>query len=674
MEKVMKKGLAALAVLCLVSCTTGPLPAGNADNTQVIMLKASEGTDQKVYIADVGHGQKGASFSIEIQLPVSNSGFKTAAGSNGKAAKTAADIQNYIIYLVKNSDTNSYPLNGDPLGSADLVPNSTFTITNSGAATRTVTFTNVPDSNGNGYYVAVRARDVVGNDLIKPNNGSTTLSWTGTTATANGQVAVSTGKGVVVTPSLAVTNNTNTLSVVPNLADAIGATLQADVFPVNGSGAAIPALKGESILGEFRANTYTFNNQINPSVAMYSSGNFVIAWEGAGPSDGNGIYAQRYNSDGFPQIPSGCSSPNCDPVTGEFKVNTYTTNAQINPSVAMDGNGNFVITWQSNQDGGSGTNGGNGIYAQRYNASGIAQSGEFKVNSTIAGSQTSSSIGMSAPGGFVITWQSDQDGGSGTNGGNGIYAQRYDPFGTAVGGEFLVNTFINGSQTSPSIGIDKGSGNFVITWQSDAQDGSVYGIYAQRYNSTAVQQIPPFCSLPNCDPVTGEFKVNTYTTNAQINPSVAMDGFSNFVITWQSDQDGGSGTNGGNGIYAQRYNASGIAQSGEFKVNSTIAGSQTSSSIGMFAPGNFVITWQSDQDGGSGTNGGNGIYAQRYNVGGIYQGSETKANTTTANSQSNPSAAMDGNGNFFITWQSDAQDGSGYGVYGQRYNSVGTAK
>ena len=57
-------------------------------------------------------------------------------------------------------------------------------------------------------------------------------------------------------------------------------------------------------------------------------------------------------------------------------VNTFTTSNQNNPAVAIDADGDFVVTWQSSDQDGDG----NGIYAQRYNASGVAQGSEFLVN------------------------------------------------------------------------------------------------------------------------------------------------------------------------------------------------------------------------------------------------------------------------------------------------------
>ncbi|MBN4006436.1 hypothetical protein [Nostoc sp. LPT] len=100
----------------------------------------------------------------------------------------------------------------------------------------------------------------------------------------------------------------------------------------------------------------------------------------------------------------------------EFKVNSYINNSQSNSTVAIDTNGNFVISWQSfGQDESSS----NGIYAQGYNSAGVAVGTEFRVNSTTSGNQFNPTIAMDADGDFVISW-TGQDAS-----GNGIYAQLY---------------------------------------------------------------------------------------------------------------------------------------------------------------------------------------------------------------------------------------------------------
>src|SRR5262245_46568815 len=45
-------------------------------------------------------------------------------------------------------------------------------------------------------------------------------------------------------------------------------------------------------------------------------------------------------------------------------------------------------------------------------------------------------------------------------------------------------------------------------------------------------------------------------------------------------------------------------------------------------------------------------------------------NTYTTSRQQSGEVAMDSDGDFVLVWASLNQDGSGYGIYGQRYNSA----
>src|SRR5262249_30725790 len=138
--------------------------------------------------------------------------------------------------------------------------------------------------------------------------------------------------------------------------------------------------------------------------------------------------------------------------------------AQTSPSVAMDASGDFVVTWQSNVRDGSGY----GIYAQRYDAAGVAQGGEFAVSSYITGAQTTPSVAMDANGDFVVAWQS-----SGQDGlGYGIYAQAYHATGASNGVEFRVNSYTTSDQYAVQIATS-GAGEFVAAWQSLSGVGMV---------------------------------------------------------------------------------------------------------------------------------------------------------------------------------------------------------
>lgn len=385
----------------------------------------------------------------------------------------------------------------------------------------------------------------------------------------------------------------------------------------------------QELKGEMQVNAYTTGHQSGARIAADQAGNYVIVWASSG-QDGDqlGIYGQRYNASDVAQ-------------GGEFRVNTYTTGNQSNPAVAMDGSGNFVVSWDSYGQDGSET----GIYAQRYSAAGEPLGSEFRVNTYTNRYQSNPSVAMDEAGDTVIAWQSyGQDGDQ-----FGIYAQRYNAAGVAQNGEFHVSTYTTNSQTLPSVAISQ-NGDFVIAWQSFTQDGSGSGVYGQRFDAAGIPQA-------------GEFRINSYTTGSQSTASVGMDQSGNFVVAWTSNNQDSSTSQG---IFAQRYNATGVAQGSEFQVNTYTSQDQKIPALSMDKAGDFAIVWSSlNQDGDIYE-----IFGQRYNATGVEQGREFHVNTFTTGSQKGPAVALDSAGDFWVTWQSSAQDGSGYGIYRQRYDAL----
>ncbi len=343
---------------------------------------------------------------------------------------------------------------------------------------------------------------------------------------------------------------------------------------------------------EFRVNSYTTGGQGWSSVAMNQDGNFVAVWDSGyfiEPSqDGSdsGIFAQLYSANGIPQ-------------GSEFQVNTYTTDKQYRPDVAMDSEGNFVITWS-----GTGADDSHGIYAKRYNASGAALDDEFLVNTNISWSHYVPQVAMDEAGNFVIVWESGE-----LSNEENIYGRQYNSAGVPQTDEFQINSYTSKSQCFPKVAMDQ-NGDFVVTWFSGlsydpGQDGSTWGIFARRFNASGAA-------------LGSDFQVNTYTTGYQTFSSVAMDQDGDFVIVWQSIKDNAvqdddiSQDGSHYGVFAQQYNASGIPIGGEFQVNTYTTGPQGGSLgsrlVAMDAEGNFVIGWPTgNQDGSSW-----GVFARRY--------------------------------------------------------------
>jgi len=145
-----------------------------------------------------------------------------------------------------------------------------------------------------------------------------------------------------------------------------------------------------------------------------------------------------------------------------------------------------------------------------------------------------------------------------------------------------------------------------------------------------------------------EFLVNTTTANGQSTPVIAELVGGGFVITWRDDSQTGGDTSDG-AIRAQRYDANGVAQGGEFLVNTTTVSTQFGPSIAGLVGDGFVIAWVDFSQTGGDTDSA-AVRAQRYDANGLAQGAEFLVNTTTANDQGSSSIAGLSDGGFVITW------------------------
>jgi len=279
---------------------------------------------------------------------------------------------------------------------------------------------------------------------------------------------------------------------------------------------------------------------------------------------------------------------------------------------------------------------------------------EFQVNTTTTSYQYAPSVANVGPASnFVVVWSSDGQDGDHT----GAVGRLFDAAGTPLGGEFAINASTTGYQDRVLVG-SNAAGNFVVAWTEFVDYDASYEVRARRFNSSGTPQ-------------GGDILVNTYTTGSQGASPVAMDSAGNFVVVWSSapdflttqpPQDGS-----GSGIFARRYDASGNPLSVEFQVNQYTTGNQYSPRIAMNPGGDFMVVWTSDhQDAQSSS-----IIARRYDNAGAPLGAEFRVNTTEANFQQEPDVALDPAGRAIVVWQSNQQDGSEMGVYGQRFDASG---
>lgn len=312
---------------------------------------------------------------------------------------------------------------------------------------------------------------------------------------------------------------------------------------------------------EFIVNSNETGSQTFGEVTALADGGFVVTWsDQTGDSDSWGVKEQRFDATGTA-------------VGSETLVNTTEAARQyLSDSAGLVGGGHVAV-WESL----SGDADAGGIVARVFDAGGTGGT-EIAVNSYTTDDQRFAQVAGTSDGGFVVSW-----GSFGQDGDNwGIYAQRYDASGAAVGAEFQVNDITADSQRYSHVAGLEGGG-FVIAYTSQGQDTDGGSVHAQLYDASGT-------------PIGGVVQVNCSEAGTQNYPYIAALDDGGYVITWNS-----FGTDGDSyGIFAQRYDASGTPVGPETRLSDTSAGSQYNYGLiggdatAQLSDGNIVTVWDQD--------------------------------------------------------------------------------
>jgi S-layer family protein len=360
---------------------------------------------------------------------------------------------------------------------------------------------------------------------------------------------------------------------------------------------------------EFRVNERTDGDQLFPRVAMGDHGDFVVTWystaEGLSRTD---IAGQRFNAAGTP-------------MGSEFLVNTYTTDYQQLPDVAVGPAGNFLIAWGSNRQDGSGS----GVFGQRFDALGDRFGEEFRINSSTTGSQQRPSVAFSPSGGSVVVWTTPAAG------------QRFDPSGLNQGGEFLVDPLDTGPHARSAAAF-MSDGDLVVAWDSGVQSGDVF---ARRFHGGV--------------PKGPTFRLNAVIGGLQLEPAIASLPGGGFVAAW-------SGSGGSTGVFVRLFTRTGAALGPEFLVGAGGEGDPVS--VAADGSGDFLVTWTEHRTFVD------DLFGARFDAHGARRGPEFRVTVSHSYDINRPRAAMSKGGDFVVVWQSFIQAGSVRDVYARRFGGL----
>lgn len=343
----------------------------------------------------------------------------------------------------------------------------------------------------------------------------------------------------------------------------------------DGSGLGVSALRLDGTLSgalaPFRVNANGALDQERPSVTLLNGGGAAFVWQGG--------------LQGYQHIFARFMGPNNTWLTDDVLVNTATNKGQINPAVATLTGGNVVVVYASTAQ--VDTNSMQDVYAQILSPSGQRVGAEFLVNQFTAFNQRSPSVVALKDGGFVVTWVSEQQRSgtvdalspdylySPTNRPSvDIFARQFTATGSAVGGEFVVNSSYE-ICSGPSVAVGS-DGGFMITWAQRTFNAPALGwdIYARPFSSTAVAG--------------NTVLVNTYQLGDQYTPQISALGTDYFVVWTSLGQDGSR-----EGVFGQFLRSTGERVGSELRVNTITVGQQIHPCVASDGNGRFLTVWSS---------------------------------------------------------------------------------
>ncbi len=350
----------------------------------------------------------------------------------------------------------------------------------------------------------------------------------------------------------------------------------------------------------------------------------------------------------------------------EFRMTSPLRGDQVFPHVSLGAGGGYVV-WHDNATDGDGT----GISARRVDAGLSGVLGVFRVNSVGTADQEKPQVAVLQDGGAAFVWQ------GGANGKQKIYARFVKPDGTFRSADLQVNTYAGGFQIEPAVATLQ-DGGAVVVWNSFGQDGSMLGVYGQRFSATGQK-------------VGAEFAVNQYTEFNQRSATVAGLPGGRFLVAWVCESPlgqtvfdttptgGYSGSDAGVplhdvAILARCFSATGEPEGDEFQVSSS-AVLAANPAISVAEDGSMLVAYSGRKAqlpvGAQSTDRWD-VYGRLLQADGTPLSAEFTINTRLRGDQYAPRLARVG-GRFFAVWTTVGQDGSYEGVCGRAVEANGPA-
>ena len=249
----------------------------------------------------------------------------------------------------------------------------------------------------------------------------------------------------------------------------------------------------------------------------------------------------------------------------------------------------------------------------------VVWSPEQLVNASTLSDQRHSHVTALANGGYVVSWTGYVDPVNSAT--IGTYFQLYDPFGSKIGTEQLVDGLH--SQVEPNV-VALPSGGFAIAYQG-ADEFVTGGVLLATFDADGASLGPAITVNSEIDPISGV---------SQYNPVMTRLSNGGFAVGYLSEDPDGLA------VRVQRFDASGAKDGAEMLVAVDADNVIADLVIGQVGDGSFAVAW-------TGTDVDFNVYMRIFSDDGDPQ-TDTFPLGNTANNQFSPAITSDGNSGLVV--------------------------
>jgi hypothetical protein len=335
----------------------------------------------------------------------------------------------------------------------------------------------------------------------------------------------------------------------------------------------------------------------------------------------------------------------------ESAANAVTTDEAVGSVVMALDDGGWVVTWTYTAANSSTIL---GTRSQMFNADGTTDGSQIQVaTDAISGLEA----GSMDDGGWFVVYGHRQTGTQHDR----LWLQKYHADGSLNGSADFVSTFA-GDQHDPSIGMLK-DGGWVVTWTDKSRLGSLESgyrdeVYEQRYDALGAK-------------VGNEIQVSggDWDLDEGIQPAITGLADGGWVTTWNTLGYIDSKLRRIN--EAQIYNADGTARGGNFQIDhdNMLDNQQYVASVTSLASGGFVVAYTLEP---VVPPSGDAQYFKIFNADGTELTTALPLHDSIAGQVISASIAGLDDGHFVAAWQTQLDDGNGWGIYSQLFNADGS--